>query len=179
MNYSSKKEYLFLVEGETEKKLMDALELLGNVKVFNIWEKDVAKILLTIKANVVYVIFDVDVITKLKQINKLKQFKGNIDRLNKAKKTIYLLQQYQNFEEELIRSCNNCKTIKDFFNCTSRDEFKSKFINCNNLEQKLKDWDFKLTQIWIQPLIDELIEYQTHQIKLEQIKFKKDVKSLL
>ena len=112
------KQILILVEGETERKLIKALNIPGRVRIVNLWENPINKILPTINKQLVYIIFDTDT---LKQISF---FQNNLRVLEKNNIDFKLFQQTNNLEDELVR-CTNCKTINDIFNTQGVKEFKN------------------------------------------------------
>lgn len=61
------KRILILVEGETEEKLVKALKVIGKIRIINLWEQDISKIIPTIRVDEIYIIFDTD---KIEMINR-------------------------------------------------------------------------------------------------------------
>lgn len=64
------KNILVLVEGETEKKLVNSLNIVGKIQIINLWEKPVVKIIPRIKEQLVLIVFDTDI---LKNIELFKE----------------------------------------------------------------------------------------------------------
>ncbi|WP_439256976.1 hypothetical protein [Lonepinella sp. BR2271] len=135
------KTVLFLVEGETEEKLIKTLKLLGKVQKFNCWNQDIYKLIPRLRASEIYIVYDTDVTT-----NSVR-FCQNIQQLKDYKLTVFLLQQTLNLEDELVKS-SNCRNINAIFKTKSKKEFKTQFKDCSNLAQKLKEIDFKAEKLW-------------------------------
>lgn len=134
------KSILFLIEGETEEKLIKELKLLGKIQYFNFWDTDISKIIARIRADEVYIVYDTDVTTNINRFIK------NLKKLQMQKIKFYLLQQTNNLEDEII-NCSSCKNIRQIFN-SSRTEFKECFLSCNNLSRKLFEIDFSPEKLW-------------------------------
>lgn len=148
------KRYLYLVEGDTEQKLIDVLKTetksirAGKTRVFNLFQHDITKALLTnISPNsVIVLVFDTD----LSDPN-LTKFWLNVERLNKSKnvKKIMFVPQCINFESELTYS-TSIRNITQFFPTETVEQFKTQFIKSKSafLAVKLKENNFCLEKMW-------------------------------
>lgn len=150
------KQILFLVEGETEIKFIETLKLLGKVKKYNLWNNDISKLLPTIKADLVYIVYDTDI------TRNTNYFQENLIKLKQAKIKFSLLQQTLNLEDEIIR-CSSCKSINQIFGTTSATEFKTKFLSCSNLEQKLEKINFSPISLWTGEQNEYLLDWQEYR----------------
>lgn len=122
------KSIIFLIEGETEQSVLKAIGCIGKYKKINLWNTSVHRIFSTLRADILFIIYDTD------RLENISVFQENLNFLDKNKVQYYLLQQTKNLEDELIR-CSDCKKLKDFFNTASVSEFKTALINCNNLKE--------------------------------------------
>ncbi|KDD79336.1 hypothetical protein [Glaesserella parasuis] len=72
----------FLVEGQTEREFIKALNLLGKVQLINLWDKDISSILARLRADEIYIIYDTDVIHNIERFTRnlrvLKQQKNKV-----------------------------------------------------------------------------------------------------
>jgi len=139
----------YFYEGETEKKLLQHLKnkgdlLPGHLRKHNLWNT-VFKLARTINpSDHLFFFIDTDI------TSDLSIFKNNIDRLKPY--NIFLMVQHKTLEDELCFSCNkksNHALYKDFYGVTSPKEFKTKFINENNLNGKLASNNFEHKKLWI------------------------------
>ena len=72
----------------------------------------------------------------------------NIKLLNKyGFKNIIHIQSVKNFEEEIVYS-TKIKNINDVFKSQSNNEFKKKFLKCNNIYDKLESLNFNIDKMW-------------------------------
>lgn len=143
------KKILIFVEGETEKKLVNSLGVVGKIQIVNLWEQPIKKIIPRIKEELVIIIFDTDI------LSKIDFFKQNLQILRKNKIKFQLIQQTNNLEGEILR-CSNCNKIQDVFNTQGIREFKSQWLKCQNLDKKLSDIGFQPNQLWTGKLISTL-----------------------
>ena len=144
---------IYIVEGETEKKLITAIKnsyiYSGKIYVRNLVQNDVTNTLSRlIKPNsIIIIVFDTDVNDE-ESINKLGK---NIRGLSKHKsvKKVILIPQISNLEEELIYS-TNMKQIKEFTKSKSNKEFKSDFLAMtdSNVPKKLNEVNFDIKRLW-------------------------------
>ena len=147
---SSSKRYQYLVEGETEKKLINELKkdggliLPGKVNHFNVIEQRITNAMVTnITSNsVVILVFDTDK-------KKTDILEDNISRLKKSRnvKAIWCVMQVDNMEDELIRS-TDIKQIKELIGCRSNSDFKRDFLKEKRLMAKLNEHNFSIERMW-------------------------------
>lgn len=72
------KNILVLVEGETEKKLVNSLNIVGKIQIINLWEKPVVKIIPRIKEQLVLIVFDTDILKNIELFKKTCKHCNNI-----------------------------------------------------------------------------------------------------
>ena len=139
----------YFAEGETEKALIGALKQngilsSGKFKKFNFWQNKISRLLrvLNKKESLVFVI-DIDV------SESWDIFKENIKVLEGYNFCIFI--QNQNLEDELIYCCSkqhlNVLT-RDFYDVSSKREFKSKFSQDKNLAATLNNQGFEHSKLW-------------------------------
>lgn len=148
--------YLYLVEGDTEKKMIDVLKTemkciqAGKSRVFNIFQREITRSVLTgISTNTtVVLVFDTDLGNP-----NLDKFCLNIARLKESKnvKDIVFIPQCNNFESELVYATSIRKII-DFFPTETVEQFKTRFlsIKAQYLAAKLDHNNFDLKKMWSQ-----------------------------
>lgn len=129
VDYSKNKDIKIFKNGETI--LLNIMnEKLTGLKIQQIKEDDL-----------VVLIYDTDV-------NKTNILEYNISFFKSLRiNNIIHVQSVENFEDELIYSCN-IKNVNEIFKTTKVKEFKSKFIKCKNIKEKLKEIDFNGEKIW-------------------------------
>lgn len=168
--------YLFLVEGETEEKLVQ-LFFLGQVKRVDLWSLKNEKIhtitrLISKKGTKVYIICDVDAINPSNCQNFLQNF--HCIKRHVKEENIFILQQTNNFEHELLYSLGlKRKELYEIFHASGEEKLKKNFLAENQLLNKLMENNFDIKKLWIRPI---------HQSLSTLINFKKsavDCKSLL
>lgn len=149
--------YLILVEGCTEEYLLQKLNVIGKIKIFNLWDKDVQKIARMFNSNTaVFVIYDTDATQSQKNIAR---FNTNLAFLKQGGQLKGILQQTLNFEDELVFACDelrNKKTLFDTFDAVNADEFKSKFLQTTNLIALLEKQGFDKMKLWKQKASDNV-----------------------
>lgn len=143
---------IYFVEGEDEKKLINALKLQpervipGQVRVHNVIQNLIPKsVLLTIKPGTIVVfVFDTDV-------EKADVLLKNIDRINQicSKVQMVNLCQVLKLEDELVRSSD----IRDAYELTksrSVGEFKHDFCKHKDTacRKALEDHQFDIQRMW-------------------------------
>ena len=145
----------FCFEGETEQALIKPLKI-GKTHKFNCWENDIKKIIrrFTIGSHV-YIVFDTD---KSLSESEISRFIRNITFIsNQPGLFIHLLQQTKNLEDELVYACNQIKNNKQLHSCfdgCSAKEFKEKFLQISNLEDRLNRAGFNRSLLWSRELIN-------------------------
>lgn len=145
---------IYFVEGECEQKLIKAFTSSGGVgfkpgkvNVLNFNNQIIKRSLaLSIKKNdLVVIIIDTD-------IKDTKIIDQNISILLKhsylTKDKIYIVMSVDNFEDELVYSCEKLSNIHDLFKTNDIKEFKTKFINRDNLKSKLIQEGFNIRKIF-------------------------------
>ena len=147
----SSRRYQYLVEGETEKKLINELkkELTmiqpGSVNVFNAVEQRIPNAMITsLSSNtIIILVFDTD--TKKTDI-----LTENIVKLKRSRnvKDIWLVMQVETLEDELIRS-TDVKEIKTLIGCRSNSDFKRDMLKEKRLMAKLYEHSFDLKKMWV------------------------------
>ena len=156
---------IFIVEGETEKKLTNTLYI-GKVTIANLWNLDPKKIdsilrLIPLKGTKVFIVCDTDCIDSIKRERFIKNFHSIKSHIGKD--NIVLFQQNLNLEEELLY-CLNINNIKELYslfnNASGTGQFKRNFINEKKLSEKLRNNNFDLSKLWSRPLCPSLSELQ-------------------
>ena len=144
---------IYYYEGETEKKLISALKNKRCIppakpKKFNFWERDAASIMRNVNRNTtLYIVFDTDVTDTL----DCQRFISNITKLHDKVKSIILIAQHRNLEDELCYACSingRRRLFLDFFDVSNGSEFKSHFTKESNLFNKLEANNFNLEELW-------------------------------
>lgn len=138
---------VLLGEGITEKKVLKALNIIGEFKSFNIWQKDIIKLLPSLgqKADLWFYV-DTD---KSDNSREFKRFSDNIDTLKNSKITFKIYLQVKHLEDELERACLKC-IYQGFSVKKGSSELKEKIMECSNLEQKLSELQIDKTKLWQQ-----------------------------
>lgn len=156
------KKILILVEGETEEKLVKTLNIVGKIRKINLWEKDISKIIATIKEDNVVIVFDTD------KVEMIQRFITNLKILEKHKIKFSLVQQSKNLEDEVIY-CSKCKRIQDVFNTQGVKEFKNEWNKCQNLDNKLHEIYFDSNKLWTRTLIKPLEKWKDCQKSFKEL----------
>lgn len=168
------KHYLYYVEGEDDKKVVDTLKkdmkliIPGIARVFNVVENVLTNSrLITIKENTtVILVFDTDT-------GKVDKVKKNIEILKNSSnvKEIICITQVKNLEEELVRSCN-IKSAQELTSSKSVTNYKRDIKNITNLDKKLKEHNFDIEKFWSKndPVYErEGIKNEADKIKIKYI----------
>lgn len=142
--------YQYLVEGDTEKKIVQILKdnmkdiVPGKVQRFNVVQEEISDFYLrTIKlGTVVVLVFDTDVCFD-------EILRKNIKKLlnTPSVKCVVKIPQVKNLEDELVFSCN-IKKITELLNSQSISAFKSDILRINNLQNKLVENSFDINKFW-------------------------------
>lgn len=168
------KQIYFLVEGETEKLLVNYLYL-GRIVKVNLWNlknDKLSPIFRQISNNSkVFVVCDTDSINQV----CVNNFIANFHALKKhiGKDNIFLFQQNNNLEDELIYCSSNIKNVKElrlaFNNASGVEQLKRNFIKETNILAKLNSIGFDHTKLWtrrgcnkLHPLQDFMSSPQKH-----------------
>lgn len=154
--------YQYLVEGETEKHLINELKkeggliLPGTVNHYNVIEHRLTNARVANIANntVVILVFDTD----KKKTDILKE---NISKLKKSRnvKDVWCVMQVEKLEDELRRS-TDVKKIKDLIGCRSDSDFKRDFLKEKRIMAKLKEHNFSIDKMWVTKPGREYEEYK-------------------
>lgn len=161
--------YQYLVEGETEKKLINELKkegdliLSGTVNQFSIVDHRLSNAMVSnIASNTVMIlVFDTD----KKKTDILNE---NIRKLKRSRnvKEIWCVLQVENLEDELIRS-TDVKKIKELIGCRSDSDFKREFIKEKRLIAKLKEHDFNIEKMWVTTPSKEYTNFPNEGVKIK------------
>ncbi len=145
--------FYYICEGVCEKRLIDTLKSSkrihhGKCKRLNLWDSNISKVIRKIsRSDVIVVVFDTDVLTRK------TNFLGNISALCTHTKSVILLAQWNNFEEELAYACrlNHSDLPQVLYRITHSDDFKHKICKDNNLLNTLDRNGFDLDRMWCRP----------------------------
>lgn len=158
----------FLVEGASESKILKAFNINRKIKVFNISQHSIDKILRTFMKGTTdfFIIFDID--SMKSKIEEQKRMSSNLDRLLSCKgNRIFLLQQTDNLEDEIVRcssGINNKVDLFKIFNTVGKNKFKNAFCSCTDPIQTLNQHGFNKMILWNQALIQNLKNYAAYQV---------------
>ncbi|MCF6298327.1 MAG: hypothetical protein L3J01_00440 [Thiomicrorhabdus sp.] len=140
---------IYFYEGETEKNLLVALKTLrcipaGNLKKFNLWESDIKNQFRTFqKTDQLRFVIDTDTVSPSTTfVNNIKHLKPYI---------FCLIIQNTNLEDELRISCSKSSDrtlFNDFYNVSSKNEFKTRFAQDKKLQTKLLTQNFDFNTLW-------------------------------
>ena len=161
MRVAATRQNLFLVEGQTEEKLVKALYL-GQVKVVDLWSLNNSKIdsinRSISKGTQVFVICDVDAINPTRCQNFLKNFQ-DIGKYV-GRQNIAIIQQTNNFEHELLYCMSlRRKDLYEKFNNASGDaQLKKNFIAERKMLEKLMSNNFDINKLWSKSICSNLEE---------------------
>ena len=163
MKISRDSKIIFLVEGETEKAVVNALNVLGNPVKFNLWDKDIKKILRRYnpKNSIFIIIFDTDI------LDNIARFNGNLKILKSSGFVYYLLPQTKNLEEELLYACSlpNNRQLIIHFGAQGLDDCKSIIaqLHPSVLKDKLETLSLDKSRLWSRPIPSSIIHTQNAQ----------------
>ena len=163
----------YFVEGDCEKKFLrtfiydEELFLPGKIHIINFVgtkiNPSLAKTILNDTTVVIVIDTDVDNIDTLEDnLKLLTKYAGN------HIKEIILVLSVDNFEDELVYSCDGINKIDELFKTKGTKEFKNKFIRYDNLQSKLLNSGFKIEKIWSRSPKEPFNKYENggHKIKL-------------
>ena len=165
--------FRYFVEGPCEEKLIKSFMyqpgshfLEGRVEVRNLINAKMTKAFArTIERDTkIIIVVDTDVEnTSLldENINVL------IDVSHVKREDIYLVLSVNNFEEEMLRSCDSISSIHQLFSTKGINEFKNKFINHKNLEKKLLNAGFDIDKIWVSKPSNSFSKYNNDGTKIK------------
>lgn len=173
MTNKSLKVIYYLGEGETENQLKRSLNLRGNFQVFNIWEKDISRLIRSFERSSEIIIFvDAD------QCNVngcIDRFTSNINCLISQKFIVRVLVQVNNLEDEIINGFVNSKTAFKVFNVRNKSELKRAITKVTNLERLLSGSSFDANRLWIKDhsVLDRICSsYRANHSQLIKNRFK-------
>ncbi|MBO7453749.1 MAG: hypothetical protein J6U54_25735 [Clostridiales bacterium] len=143
--------YIYLVEGDCEKKLIEVLKeqknliVSGKVYRINVIQEHLSETFLRtfLDNTIVILVFDTDT------DNNTILFK-NIQTLSRHQKIkdIWYVIQVENLEDEIVKS-TDLSDAKALIGCTGSKEYKHYFIKEKNLYDKLLKHHFDMSKIWI------------------------------
>lgn len=160
---SQKKFAIVLVEGETEKSLIQDFKSIlkypiKKVVKVNLWNNKIKSLLPSItEPSEIVVVFDTDLLVNI------NRFKENIELLKAKKHAVLLFQQNNDFECELSSACaiTKNKLFEEFCpKIPSSDNFKNEFIKTTNRLKRLDDLKINKDKLWEKKLIKQLVQYQ-------------------
>lgn len=150
------KNYLYLVEGETEEKLVSVLKtelqviVPGKIQKFNVLQKVLPESYIrNFKRNTVVIcVFDTDI-----DHLSLNIFNRNMKKLQNARNivsNVICIPQVKNLEDELIRA-TDINHVQDLLTSTSIKEYKRDLaqIKSDKLALKLQQHHFQIEKLWI------------------------------
>ncbi len=147
---SSKRNLVYIVEGDTEEKLIKTLRSdlqcirPGRVLKFNVIQNIIrTSVLLAFNPDSDFILlFDTD-------CNNTATLEKNVHIIeNFSKKTkVYTIPQVMNLEDELVYSCS-LKDIRIITGSRSEKDFKRDFLHMSNLWQKLTENNFNIQRLW-------------------------------
>lgn len=142
--------WVYLVEGEDEKKLVRTLItdmgliLPGKVRVLNVVQEKITRtqaVSFGELANIILV-FDTDCDNSAILNSNIKLLKSLSNVQN-----VYCIPQVRNLEDELLRSCK-IRTIRELTSSKSNTDYKKDLIRMTNLASHLKTSGFDIKIFW-------------------------------
>ena len=167
---SSRRNLVYIVEGETEEKLIKTLRSdlqcirSGRVLKFNVIQNIIrTSVLLAFNPDSDFILlFDTD-------CNNAATLEKNIKIIeNFSKKTkTYTIPQVMNLEDELMYSCS-LKDIRLIKGSRSEKDFKRDLLRMSNLCQKLTENNFDIRKLWSRNAYGEfkILKNDSEYIKL-------------
>lgn len=143
----------YFVEGQCEEKLFNELKrhgliLPGKVTVFNVLQSKIASRVTTFKSgSIIVFVFDTDKGFTDVLLNNIKIVLAHV-----SSSKVICLPQVENLEDELTKACSKITGVREITRSKSIKDFKSDFISCNNLYERLLDCRFDLSRLWISEL---------------------------
>ena len=142
--------YQYYVEGDTEKKLIEAFKkaqrmiLSGKVDVFNVVQNELPNARLTNLTDntTVILVFDTDK-------NDTTMLRKNIEKLKRLRAVddVWCIMQVNNLEEELLRT-TDIREIKELIGCRSNSDFKREWKKEKRIIEKLREHHFDYGNFW-------------------------------
>ena len=166
--------FAYFVEGPCEKALIKAFMFSnpihfqeGIVKVLNFTNERISKAFARTIARGSKIVIIVD--TDVERNDVLEE---NISTLiNTAlikREDIFIVLSVNNFEDEIVRSCDGISNINQVFSTNGIGEFKKKFIAHGNLEGKLLDIKFDIKKIWVKEANNFFKKYKNDGNKIKR-----------
>lgn len=165
------KRILYLVEGQCEEKLINALKnepyLIkpGKVKCFNpMGRKLTPNDFITIQpGSLIALVFDTDT------TNGIDILESNIKMIKKygGKCEIALILQVKNIEDELVKS-TDISQIEELTKSKSKDNFKTDFCALKNCRRLLEKHHFNINKIWTQNPGGGFKKYHQESFKIKR-----------
>lgn len=161
--------FYYIVEGETEKKLIEILKTekkicLGKIKILNVIQTQISQAFLrTLEPNtIVVLIFDTD-------IKKKDILEENIVKMKKNKniKEIIFIPQILNLEDEIIYA-TNVNQIEELLGSSSKKDFKNDFNSCSNIYSKLISKKFNISKIWTRNCTTTFKKFKNTSFKIKK-----------
>ena len=149
----------YFVEGQCEERLFNELKrhgliLPGKVTVFNVLQSKIASRVTTFKSgSIIVFVFDTDKGFNDVLLNNIKIVLAHV-----SSSKVICLPQVENFEDELVKACSKIASVREITRSKSTKDFKSDFISCNNLYERLVDCRFDLSRMWTSELPDAFKE---------------------
>ncbi len=145
----SRRDILYLVEGETEKRLLKILKdgknvYSGRIFVCNIVQERIRPAMFMSYGTKISIaaIFDTDTSTA----DLLKQNISILKDLPNFQEMV-CIPQVSNFEDELCYACN-IRDVRVITGSRSKSDFKRDFLNAGNILQKLNRKGFDVSKLW-------------------------------
>lgn len=143
--------YQYYVEGEDEKRLLDALKRdlrcieSGKVDKFNAIQSrfTVARIRPLKQDTIVVLVYDTDV----ENIDILQQNISFLKNQRAIIKDVVCIPQINNLEDELLYACE-IKTIGELTHSSTKKDYKRDLIDCTNLGTRLMKCNFDISKFW-------------------------------
>ena len=112
----------------------------------------------------IVLVYDIDV-------EKIDILEENIKKLSDYGFEVYHIQSIRNFEDELLYS-TSLKNINDLYNTKNVNDFKNKFINQFDLNNRLTKVNFDLNRIWTRINSNKPFDKYSNQKSLNLIRKK-------
>ena len=167
------KHFLYLVEGECERKMVSILKSDmqsirgGKVEICNVFYRPLSRAFLrTIESDCcVVLIFDTDLADPNYDLfNRYLQLLSNSSQVRE----VVLIPQVHNFEEELVFS-TDIKRIHDLLPSKGAQQFKNDFCSKRNdqLVKKLNEHQFSLDKMWSHQAEDKYVQLENSAYKIK------------
>ena len=143
--------FVYFVEGDTEKRLIEVLKTdlqvikPGKVRKLNVIEQVITQrdLMQYPDKSVLVFLFDTDT-SKADILTKNLSFSKKMANIGK----VICIPQVRNMEEELEFSCVNIRDVTEITQSRSRSDFKRDFLRERNLVAKLAESGFDMERLW-------------------------------